>query len=102
MKLEDMSNEQIDKLLFNLLNGYPLNYNAPIYTKFCSSWNATMPMAVEYGISSIKSHGEWEAYGWVYGSKLAEPRVSAKGDDRLRAIVICLIKVLEAKNGQDV
>ena len=66
--------------------------------RFCTDWNATMPLAVEYGVGIVPA---------VWGNSLKNPSLwmatNCEGDfysednNPLRAIVICLIKVLEAK-----
>lgn len=65
---------------------------------YCTDWNATMPMAVEHGAYYYPSKNGYEGRvvtkqdrnGHYYNQKSNE-------DNPLRAIVICLIKVLESK-----
>ena len=58
---------------------------------FCTDWNATMPLAVEHKVSIIPSIKEdyYRAIPVIGGA------VHSKKP--LRAIAICLIKVLESK-----
>lgn len=58
---------------------------------YCTDWNATMPLAVEHKVSIIPSIKEdyYRAIPVIGGA------VHSKNP--LRAIVICLIKVLESK-----
>lgn len=66
---------------------------------YCNDWNATMPLAIEHGVYYYPSKNGYEGRvvtkqdrdGHYYHQKSNE-------DKPLRAIVICLIKVLEAKN----
>ena len=65
---------------------------------YCTDWNATMPLAVEHGVYYYPSKNGYEGRvvtkqdrnGHYYNQKSNE-------DNPLRAIVICLIKVLESK-----
>lgn len=93
MNHEDMSDGELSRALFNLINGYPLHYASPIYPKYCTDWNAVMPVAVEHRVSLIQpdeAEANWSCCD-VYGF------VGAQSDNPLRAIVICLIKILESK-----
>ncbi|ENI4487183.1 hypothetical protein ABXZ88_003054 [Vibrio fluvialis] len=68
---------------------------------FCTDWNATMPLAVEHGldielpIACLGGIGQITKYIEGDTDIMVEFVI---GDNPLRAIVICLIKVLEAKN----
>lgn len=74
---------------------------------YCNDWNATMPLAVQYGVTPILDDG----YGFATNDpyEVYEPHgknqsdgffnVSMDEETPLRAIVICLIKILEAKSG---
>lgn len=77
------------------------------WVDFCTDWNATMPLAVKYGITPVLDDG----YGYATTDpyEIYEPQGLGEPDGffaveidhdttPLRAIVICLIKVLEAKN----
>ncbi|AUR84303.1 NinX [Vibrio phage 1.052.A._10N.286.46.C3] len=65
---------------------------------FCNDWNATMPLAVERGVTLSPSGrvelSEWEASFGLNDD--LQPEIEAWQENPLRAIVICLIKVLEA------
>ncbi|MBY7923734.1 hypothetical protein [Vibrio fluvialis] len=68
---------------------------------YCTDWNATMPMAVEHGVclkSPIKANKMWLAIWNEWGGIWTPNELQVKSESPLRAIVICLIKVLEAKN----
>lgn len=67
---------------------------------YCTDWNATMPLAVEHGLD-IELPTEWLGnHGTItknieFGTDIYVDFTS--DDSPLRAIVICLIKVLESK-----
>lgn len=79
------------------------------YPKYCTDWNVTMPLAVDYEISLLKANdGYTSLYKWDWiDSHWSDDMddLAVDGDefifhadkDPLRAIVICLIKVLESK-----
>ncbi|WVH05526.1 hypothetical protein KKJFFJLC_00051 [Vibrio phage vB_VpaS_PGB] len=114
MNYENATNEELNNRLLELIHGDVVNYwclsddETFIYDcgptgdsfykinlhDYCSDWNATMPLAVEYGITI-----------YLEGTRPKAMQVSGGSEtliidqDPLRAIVFCLIKVLEAKNG---
>lgn len=121
MKLEDMSDFELNaelsaRLLLNSDNGFEKvtiiddlivgthKLKGEFLKKprdYCNDWSATMPLAVEYVVSLAptmntqgdkKYDGEWCAYEHFLG-------IYAHDESPLRAIVICLIKLLDAKNG---
>lgn len=107
MKLEDMSDDQLEIKLHEFLADDCRDNVVPSY---CTDWNATMPLAVEYGVSPLISddnfnHASTDPY------ETYEPQGMGARDgffshpikdkaETLRAIVICLIKVLEEKGGE--
>lgn len=83
-------------------NGLWIGGDSPSY---CSDWNATMPLAVEHGISALDCDGtyevsyDYEAPVGAFGTdEMVSWHIEVDKSQVLRAIVICLIKVLEAKN----
>lgn len=71
---------------------------------YCTDWNAVMPLAVEHGVSLIctgsaggvtysATDGFWHHSGSIFSDN---DEIQCNGKP-LRAIVICLIKVLERK-----
>ena len=67
---------------------------------YCNDWNATMPLAVEHKIYHQECNGFWDCgYSSGGGMFAAQTHYVTSNKNPLRAIVICLIKVLEAKNG---
>lgn len=74
------------------------------FVDYCTSWNATMPLAVEHGISMLSCNGvyevsyDYEAPVGKFGTdEVLTWHIDVEKDQVLRAIVICLIKFLEAK-----
>lgn len=81
---------------------------------YCTNWQCAMPLAVEHGISMMKTndkgYGEIWVCGkanfvdgiWKFDKSITGRCVDFEADDvnPLRAIVICLIKMLEAKQCQ--
>lgn len=73
---------------------------------YCTDWSATMPLAVEYGVTPLLDDGfgyattdPYECYE-PHGASEEGGFFAVKIDHDtppLRAIVICLIKVLESK-----
>jgi hypothetical protein len=67
---------------------------------YCTDWNATMPLAIEYGVELSPCFNGWWFAGVVDSYTYEEEVLSYSGittcENPLRAIVICLIKVLEA------
>lgn len=67
-------------------------YHSQSVVDYCTDWNETMPLAVEYGISmNVNQDCSWDVHSfeggaWIEGAK-----------NPLRAIVICLIEVFEDK-----
>lgn len=68
---------------------------------FCRNWNETIPLADEYGIETVKCKFSTEAFStpsqYKEGWRASVGDIFADSESRLRAIVICLIEVLEAK-----
>lgn len=118
MNYETATNKELNGRLLELIYGEQVNYFTlsddetfvydcgPVGDEFhridlhdyCSDWNATMPLAVEHGVYYYPSKNGYEGRmvtkqdrnGHYYNQKSNE-------DNPLRAIVICLIKVLEGK-----
>lgn len=69
--------------------------------RYCTDWDATMPLAVEYGVELSPCFDGWWFAGVVKSYSYEEEVLDYSGittcEHPLRAIVICLIKVLEAK-----
>lgn len=67
---------------------------------YCTDWNATMPLAFEHGLSvefpDSNLGGVGQITKYMEGATDIETHLKSS-DNPLRAIVICLIKVLEAK-----
>ena len=114
----EMSNEELEKILAELTGDWTEGYldkNPDAAPDYCTDWNATMPLAVEHGVSSYAESemdtecgesiftGQYRAFApdvidgsFYHNSKWFQ----VIDEDRLRAIVICLIKVLsEGGNG---
>ena len=69
--------------------------------EYCKNWSATMPLAVEFGVclkSPTKENKMWVAIWNEWGGIWMPNEIQVKNTNPLRAIVICLIEVLEAKN----
>ena len=65
---------------------------------FTSDWNQTMPLAVEHKIYHQECNGLWDCgYSSGGGMFATQTHYVASDKNPLRAIVICLIKVLERK-----
>lgn len=110
MNYETATNDDLEVKLGELLGmGRFAALTAP---RYCTDWNATMPLAVEYHVSfdsvfdmsrdcgesmatsEFMAHATDLVDGCFYpDSEFFEGR----DDNPLRAIVICLIKVLESK-----
>lgn len=69
-----------------------------LHPDYCADWNATMPLVVEYGIS-VKSPSlcgsvdDWTVTYWKSNDD-GYSHFTWRDKSPLRAIVICLIKVL--------
>lgn len=61
---------------------------------YCTDWNATMPLAVEHGIQYQLAEANDSDVHYAFHF---DDREIVEDKSLLRAIVICLIKVLEAK-----
>ncbi|EMZ1487772.1 hypothetical protein ABC295_000967 [Vibrio cholerae] len=74
------------------------SYVQPI-PKYCTDWNATMPLAVENGVYYYPSKNGFEGRLFINSDNFGH-RYQCKSTCQkpLRAMVICLIKVLEAKH----
>ncbi len=80
-------------VIFN--NGCDGRDSRPYFPDYCTDWNATMPLAVEYGLK-IDPRRTSPKLGYM----VSESDLTYSVDKNpLRAIVICLIKVLKAKVG---
>lgn len=104
MKLEEMSNADLNNKLHRLVNKIPEDHEVLIRPIYCIDWNATMPLAVEHGISVISDGDDYEVSYDYYApvgkfetDELLSECCSVSKKDVLRAIIICLIKVLEAE-----
>ncbi len=98
MKHEEMSDFELNRKLFQMVMGCSDSFmerNTAALVQYCTDWNATMPLAVEHGVCVSIRKDNTSLIG-LYGDC---PDEAEKGKE-LRAIVICLIKVLEANNGQ--
>lgn len=105
MNYETATNDDLEVKLAELLGMDSLSaLNAP---KYCTNWNATMPLAVKHGVTPVLDDG----YGYATTDpyEIYEPHGRGESDGffaveidhdttPLCAIVTCLIKVLEAKN----
>lgn len=110
MKYEKATDKELEKKLAKLttieekgeykileFNGLWIGGECP---KFCSSWDATMHLAVKHGLD-IELAEEWLGnVGTItkhmqYGTDIQVDFTNT--DNPLRSIVICLIKVLESK-----
>lgn len=60
---------------------------------YCTDWNVTMPLAIEYGVSLIHDDQSGK-YGVVIG---LNEQIWVEKCKTLRTIVICLIEVLESQ-----
>lgn len=75
-------------------------YKTSTSPNYCTDWNATMPLAVEHRVclkSPIKANEMWVAIWNECGGIWTPNELQTKSKSPLRAIVICLIKVLESK-----
>lgn len=63
---------------------------------YCTDWNATMPLAVKYGLS-LEPDAYEERGWWFSASRHTDFHARNESGEPLRAIVICLIEVLESK-----
>jgi len=99
MNYENATNDDLEVKLAELIGMDSLNaLNAP---RYCTDWNATMPLAVEYGFDIELPIACLGGIGQITKYIAGDTDIMVDfviGDNPLRAIVICLIKVLEAKN----
>ena len=126
MNYEDMSKEQLNGRLTSAIYGKeteswclsdcgkfaydcgPIgeSYHEIELMDYCADWNATMLLAVEYGVSILHCGGddfeisyEYHAPVGKFGTdEILTWHINAKKESVLRAIVICIIKVLENKD----
>ena len=124
MNYDKSTNEELNGRLLELLHGEQVNHFALSDDKtfvydcgptgdsfyridlldYCTDWNATMPLAIEHGVSVLSCDGAYEVsydYYAPVGSfgteELLTWHVEVDKGMVLRAIVICLIKLLESK-----
>ncbi|MCO7020311.1 hypothetical protein [Vibrio paracholerae] len=95
MNYETATNDDLEVKLAELLGMDSLSaLNAP---KYCTDWNATMPIAIENNIyiepRGLRCGGNEDSNHIAIGD-----RCGAWDLDPLRAIVICLVKTLENEN----
>ena len=105
MNYETATNDDLEVKLGELLGmGRFAALTAP---RYCTNWNATMPLAVEHGVSPLVGNDNYN-YATTNAYETYEPHGMNSSDgyfcvrindksETLRAIVICLIKVLEGK-----
>jgi len=70
------------------------------YKDYCTDWNATMPLAVDHGLDIELPTEILGGIGQITKYIAGDTDIMVEfviGDNPLRAIVICLIKVLENK-----
>lgn len=68
------------------------------HPSYCTDWNATMPLAVKYSVGVSKQSNElWMASNFDLSNPAYGIHTFHYDNNPLRAIVICLIKVLESK-----
>lgn len=68
---------------------------------YCSNWNVTMPIAVDKGVSLSFDGIDWEADTLWMGEELSNRsfnNIENHAGKPLRAVVICLIKILKGEN----
>ncbi|MBY8037769.1 hypothetical protein KW500_18515 [Vibrio fluvialis] len=71
------------------------------FPSYCTDWNATMPLAIEHGLDIELPIARLGGIGQITKYIAGNTDIMVDfviGDNPLRAIVICLIKALEAKN----
>lgn len=97
MNYETATSDDLEVKLAELLGMDSLSaLNAP---RYCTDWNATMPLAIENGISLLTGSLDHVATeNWYCYSSHDYTDYAEIDHNPLRAIVICLIKVLEAKS----
>lgn len=105
MNYETATNDDLEVKLGELLGmGRFAALTAP---RYCTDWNATMPLAVKYGVTPVLDDG----YGYATTNpyEIYDPQGLGESDGffavemdhdttPLRSIVTCLIKALESKN----
>ncbi|EGR2446758.1 TPA: hypothetical protein ACMDTO_000151 [Vibrio cholerae] len=65
---------------------------------YCTDWNATMPLMIEHGLTLSPVSWPEECIG-QWGCETNDDRdISVFLTDPLRAVVVCLIKILESKH----
>lgn len=107
MNYDTATNDQLEVRVGELLGMGSISVlNAP---RYCTDWNATMPLAIEHkisvrwldGVNCWVSDQVFDNQGGVYSS-FSSYQLETGGEileqTPLRTIVISLIKVLEAKN----
>jgi len=99
MNYEEMSNGELSWILWHLHKKIPEGHATICVHDYCTDWNATMPLAVECGVFYDKHHDGLYVATLVYefGKKSLSYEFHSYDKNPLRAIVICLIKVLTAK-----
>lgn len=104
MDYEIMSDGELNLRLWRLVAAMPDGYATICLPDYCNDWSATMPLAIKHDISMLSCDGvyevsyDYEAPVGKFGTdETLTWHIDAQKDQTLRAIVICLIKVLEAK-----
>lgn len=96
MNYETATNDDLEIKLGELLGmGRFAALTAP---RYCTDWNATMPLAVENSVG-LEFFGERVKSEKAIKTSFGNEFIAAYDENKnpLRAIVICLIKVLENK-----
>lgn len=108
MTLDNLSNGGLSWKLWHLVAKIPEGYATICPHNYCTDWNATMVLAIEHGVSVLKLSDGYVAiskdYDWIDVSSHDEVEGACIGENcyvvhdknPLRAVVICLIKILEA------
>lgn len=107
MNYETATDSELEVELYTKANKLKL-INIEDVPFYCTDWNATMTLAVEHGLSMIKMDSGYQVvhdYDYIdvgFHDDINNCWIEANAQyghcNPLRAIMICLIKVLEKQN----
>lgn len=104
MKLEEMENYELNRKLYTLATGLSVDTYSIARIDYCIDWNATMPLAIEHGISICiyfdvceVSYEHSCSIGSFGTNENAIYHIETTKENALKAVVFCLIKKLESK-----